>query len=152
MNPEKLPLPLDFQWVEPDIKEINIAKEKVFVKELERIEYNKIIHNAISDYWKTTKTVARYFSDNISYTTSLNAYRKSLSDSMFYAKESVINEETLTSREQEIKHSKALCSKVLSWEAKDFGSIVGNQSFFKNGIVHNIIDDKELTWDVGDEE
>ena len=150
-NKEKIQLPLDFESTEPDSNESKIAKGKIFVKELEKIEHNRIKPNAISDYWKATKTVTRYFSDNISYISSLNSYRKSLKDRMYYTKVIILDNGILTNREQEIKHSKLFCSDVLSWEANDFGSIVGNQSFFKNGIIHNIIDDKEFTWDVGDE-
>jgi len=144
-------LPLDFLSTEPDSTECAVAKDKTFIKELEHIEYTKIIPIAISDYWKATKTIARYFSDNISYTTSLSNYRASLGQQMFYAKESVLNGEPFLNRNQELSASRKLCSNVLGWEAKDFGSIVANQHFFQNGIVHSIVDDKDFVWDVGDD-
>lgn len=145
-----VPLPLDFMLIEPNSTENEVAKEKKFVKELGNIEYKKIIPLAISDYWKATKTIARYFSDNISYTASLSAYRESLGRRMFYAKESVLNGGHFLERNQELSASRKLCSDVLGWEANDFGSIVANQSFFQNGVIHNIVDDKEFVWDVGD--
>ncbi len=145
-----IPLPLDFLSAEPDSTEYAAAKDKNFIKELENIEYEKIVHSAILDYWKATKTIVRYFSDNISYTTSLHAYRVSLSNRMFYAKESFLNNGFFSERSQELIASRKLCSDVLGWEAKDFGSIVANQSFFQNGIVHSIVDDKDFVWDVGD--
>lgn len=145
-----VPLPLDFISTEPDSTENEVAKEKTFVKELESIEYKKIIPYAISDYWKATKTIARYFSDNISYTASLSAYEESLTRRMFYAKESVLNGGPFLERNQELSASRKLCSDVLGWEANNFGSIVANQSFFQNGVIHNIVDDEDFVWDVGD--
>lgn len=144
------PLPLDFLSVEPDSTECAVAKDKTFIRALEDIEYKRIIPIAISDYWKATKTIARYFSDNISYTASLSTYRKSLGSRMFYAKESILNGYPFSERNQELIASRKLCSEVLSWEASDFGSIVANQPFFQNGIVHSIVDDKDFVWDVGD--
>lgn len=145
-----VPLPLDFLSIEPDSTESEVAKEKKFVKALGDIEYKRIIPFAISDYWKATKTITRYFSDNISYTASLSAYRESLGRRMFYAKESVLNGGSLLERNQELSASRKLCSDVLGWEANDFGSIVANQSFFQNGVIHNIVDDEDFVWDVGD--
>ncbi|MEG2013629.1 MAG: hypothetical protein RR063_10575 [Anaerovoracaceae bacterium] len=150
MKEGTVPLPLDFLTVEPDSTEYAVAKDKTFVKALENIEYQKMIPLAIADYWKATKTITRYFSNNISYTFSLNTYRSSLERRMFFAKESVLNEEVFTMRNQELRSSRKLCSDVLGWEASDFESIVANQPFFQNGIVHNIVDDEDFVWDVCD--
>lgn len=151
MKAGAVPLPLDFLSTEPGNTECAVAKDKTFIKALENIEYKKIISSAISDYWKATKTISRYFSDNISYTASLSTYRESLGRRMFYAKESVLNGEPFSERNQELSASRKLCSEVLGWEASDFGSIVANQPFFQNGIVHCIVDDKDFVWDVGDD-
>lgn len=151
MKAGTVPLPLDFLPVEPDSIECAVAKDKIFIKALENIEYKRIIPIAISDYWKATKTIARYFSDNISYTASLSTYRESLGRRMFYAKESVLNGDPFSERNKELIASRKLCSEVLGWEASDFGSIIANQSFFQNGIVHSIVDDKDFVWDVGDD-
>jgi len=70
---------------------------------------------------------------------------------MLFAKESVLNGESFSERNQELTASRKLCSDILGWEASDFGSIVANQSFFQNGIVHSIVDDKGFVWDVGDD-
>jgi len=151
MKASSIPLPLDFQSTDPDNTECAVAKDKTFIKELENIEYKKIIPLAISDYWKATKTIVRYFSDNISYTASLSNYRETLGRRMLFAKESVLNGESFSERNQELTASRKLCSDILGWEASDFGSIVANQSFFQNGIVHSIVDDKGFVWDVGDD-
>lgn len=152
MNEKSVPLPLDFSTVEPDCAERARAKEKTFVKALEKIDYKKIIPYAVSDYWKATKTITRYFSDNISYTISLAAYRDSLGRRMFYAKEAAVNGTSFSDRNQELTSSRKLCSEILGWQATDFGSIIANQSFFQNGIVHSIVDDSDFVWDVGDKD
>ena len=36
------------------------------------------------------------------------------------------------------------------WEVNDFGSIIKNQYYFQRGVIHNIVDDKEFSWDVGE--
>lgn len=150
-NAQNRLLPSEFETATISEEEKDAAKNKLFVKELERISYERIIPKAISDYWKATKTVARYFSDNISHTANLNAYRTDLAEQMFYAKENILNDNSFSCRNDEIKCSKSLCSSILGWPAKDFAGITGNRSFFKNGIIHNIVDDEEFTWDVGDE-
>lgn len=150
IQPSKVPLPLDYAEYEPSNDECEVAKEKIFVKALENIEYKKIIPLAITDYWKATNTIMRYFSDNISHITSLNPYKASLSQRMFYAKESVMNGE-FANRRQELAVSKKLCADILGWKAEDFGSIVCNQQFFQNGIIHDIVDDEEFVWDVRNE-
>lgn len=149
-NIQNRPLPSEFETATISEEEKYTAKNKLFVKELERISYERIIPKAISDYWKATKTVARYFSDNISHTANLNSYRTDLAEQMFYAKENILNNSELLTRDDEIKCSKSLCSSILGWQAKNFAGITGNRAFFKNGIIHNIVDDEEFTWDVGD--
>ena len=37
------------------------------------------------------------------------------------------------------------------WNADDFGSIIRNQDFFQHGVIHNIVDETEFNWKVGDE-
>ncbi|WP_415338318.1 hypothetical protein [Clostridium perfringens] len=36
------------------------------------------------------------------------------------------------------------------WEVNDFGSIIKNQYYFQRGVIHTIVDDKEFSWDVGE--
>ena len=71
---------------------------------------------------------------------------------MFYAKEAAVNGTSFSDRNQELTSSRKLCSEILGWQATDFGSIIANQSFFQNGIVHSIVDDSDFVWDVGDKD
>ena len=40
----------------------------------------------------------------------------------------------------------------MRWDANDFGSIISNQSFFQRGIIHNIVDETDYTWKVGEKD
>ena len=37
------------------------------------------------------------------------------------------------------------------WDAHDFGSIIRNQCFFQRGVIHNIVDENDFKWKVGEE-
>ena len=53
--------------------------------------------------------------------------------------------------EKQIKISKKLYTEIMEWEAKDFGSIIRNQGYFQRGMIHNIVDETEFKWKVGEE-
>ena len=36
--------------------------------------------------------------------------------------------------------------------ANDFGSIIRNQGYFQRGVIHNIVDETDFKWKVGEEE
>ena len=33
----------------------------------------------------------------------------------------------------------------------DFGSIIRNQGYFQRGVIHNIVDETDFKWKVGEE-
>jgi len=39
----------------------------------------------------------------------------------------------------------------MQWDAKDFGTIIPNQDFFQHGIIHNIVDETDFKWKVGED-
>ena len=39
----------------------------------------------------------------------------------------------------------------MMWDVCDFGSIIRNQGFFQRGIIHNIVDETDFRWKVGEE-
>lgn len=53
--------------------------------------------------------------------------------------------------EEQIKISKKLYNGIMSWDADDFGSIIRNQGYFQRGVIHNIVDETEFKWKVGEE-
>ena len=101
--------------------------------------------------WKADLTVAKYFRDNLMYLESLESYMEDLSAKMQYSKaNSDLNAEGAT-EEGQIRISKQLYNGVMSWDANDFGSIIRNQGYFQRGVIHNIVDETDFKWKVGEE-
>ncbi len=152
IDPNQRPLPTEF--ADMDIPEHNRQPllEKHFVQEIRRIEYEKQIPNAISDYWKAEKTVIKYFRDDFLYLRSLDHYRKDLESKLKYEKDGKIIETEGMDRKSQIRNSKLMYTNVMRWEAKDFETIIRNQGYFQRGIIQNIVEDKKFNWDVGDDD
>ena len=130
---------------------ITTLEQKKFVASIREIKYDKMIPNAMSDYWKADLTVAKYFRDNLMYLESLESYMEDLSAKMQYSKaNSDLNAEGAT-EEGQIRISKQLYNGVMSWDANDFGSIIRNQGYFQRGVIHNIVDETDFKWKVGEE-
>lgn len=53
--------------------------------------------------------------------------------------------------EKQIDTVQSLYDKVMMWDASDFGSIIRNQGFFQRGIIHNIVDETDFRWKVGED-
>jgi len=151
-SPNERPLPSDFAEVnipEPTAKSL---LNKEFVEAIRKIEYDKQIPDAVSDYWKAEMTVIKYFKDDFLYLKSLPLYKNELKKQLKYLKESKVIETEGMNRTIEIKNSKLMYTEVMLWDAKDFGSIVRNQGYFQRGIIHTIVDDRKFNWDIGEED
>lgn len=121
------PLPKEYEKAEPSANEISKLKQKNFVKAIQEIQYDRMIPDAMSDYWKADLTVIRYFNDNMMYLESLEAYKEDLLKKMQYKKaNSELDLETET-KDDQMKISKKLYNDVMLWDANDFGSIIRNQ-------------------------
>lgn len=143
------PLPNEFAKAVVPENKIMEFKQKKFVKSIQEIEHEQMILEAISDYWKTDLTIAKYFKNNFMYLESLEDYIGDLFSKMNYAKStSEITSEGFAEKEL-IKISKQLYNNVMGWDANDFGSIIRNQGFFQHGVIHNIVDEKDFKWKVG---
>ncbi len=144
-------LPNEYAQAIVSEKETKKLEHKKFVTSIREIQYDKMIPDAMSDYWKADMTVAKYFHDNFMYLESLESYMNELSAKMRYTKEdSELNAEGAT-KEDQIRISKQLYNGVMRWDANDFGSIIRNQGFFQRGIIHNIVDESDFKWKVGEE-
>ena len=145
-----VPLPDEYAKAAGPAEKITTLEQKKFVASIREIKYNEEIPNAMSDYWKADLTVAKYFKDNPMYLQSLELYREDLSAKIQYRKaNSELDAEGATEEEQ-IRLSKRLYNDVMFWDAKDFGSIVRNQGYFQRGVIHNIVDETDFKWKVGD--
>lgn len=151
-NPSEKPLPSDFAEVIIPEQTAKSLLNKEFVEAIRKIEYDKQILDAVSDYWKAEMTVIKYFKDDFLYLKSLPLYKNELKRQLKYIKERKVIETEGMSRTVEIKNSKLMYTEVMGWDAKDFGSIVRNQGYFQRGIIHTIVDDKKFRWDVGEED
>lgn len=126
-------------------------ESKKFVEAIKDINYTSEISEAISDYWKTDMTIIKYFYDNCMYLESLESYREELSKKLNRQKR--INERNVKgqSLDKLIDESQTFYDIVMMWKANDFGSIIRNQDFFQHGVIHNIVDETDFKWKVGEE-
>lgn len=146
------PLPTEFaQGVVPSDEE-SALREKQFVKAIMDIDYSQMIPSAVQDYWKTDMTIAKYFRDDFTYLSSLETYRGDLSQKLMYAKEEKKLDAAGRPEAEKLLLSKHLYLQAMQWEAMDFGSIIRNQGFFQHGVIHNVVDDGDFEWKVGDED
>ncbi len=123
---------------------------KNFVEEIKKIEHYDEIQPAILDYWKTNMTIINFFKEDLLYNRSLDKYRDDLSYRLKQKKNISVIKSRRKSREEQIENSQILYSEVMLWEVNDFGSIIKNQYYFQRGVIHTIVDDKEFSWDVGE--
>lgn len=145
-----VPLPDEYAKAAVPAEKITTLEQKKFVASIREIKYNEEIPNAMSDYWKADLTVAKYFKDNPMYLESLELYREDLSAKIQYRKANSELEAEGATEEEQIRLSKRLYNDVMFWDAKDFGSIVRNQGYFQRGVIHNIVDETDFKWKVGD--
>ena len=146
-----VPLPDEYAKVDVPKDKITTLEQKKFVASIREIKYDKMITSAISDYWKADLTVAKYFRDNIMYLKSLDLYMDDLSAKMQYSKANSDLDAEGANEAEQIKISKRLYNNVMGWEANDFGSIICNQGYFQRGVIHNIVDETDFKWKVGEE-
>lgn len=144
------PLPLEFMNKKISKEEEEQLSGKNFVEEIRKIEYEEKIPNAISDYWKAQMTVMRYFNNDISYTRDLPNYKEHLKERLVNKKDLEILKNDSQEKNIVLKKSKIMYIEIMGWEIKDYGSIIKNQGFFQRGIIHDIVEEKEFTWNIGE--
>lgn len=145
------PLPTEYAKASIPSERAEEIKQKRFVEAIREIEYETEIPNAIADYWKTDMTIIRYFRDNLMYCESLKDYINDLTSKIDYAKSNRKIDAEDADNVNIIKFSKKLYNDVMQWDAKDFGSIIRNQGFFQRGTIHNIVDETDFKWKVGED-
>lgn len=151
-NPIQRPLPTEFADIDIPDQSIEKLLQKHFVEAIKKIEYDKQIPDAISDYWKAGMTIMRYFRDDLLYLKSLPRYKNELEKRLKYTKDGKVIETEGMDKMERIKQSKLMYVSVMSWDAKDFESIIRNQGYFQRGIIHTIVDDRKFSWDVGEDD
>lgn len=145
------PLPIEYKDASIPQNKIENYVQKKFVYSIREIQYEEEIPNAMSDYWKTDLTIIKYFRDNPIYLESLEEYRHDLSKRLIYIKKNKDINALGKNSEEIINMSKIFYNEVILWEAKDFGSIIKNRDYFQHGVIHNIVDETDFKWKVGDD-
>lgn len=146
-----VPLPKEYAKETIPKEKIETYEQKKFIEAIREIKHDVMIPEAISDYWKTDMTIVKYFQNNLMYLESLDEYTATLATRMGYTKsDSEIDADGAGDNER-IKISKKLYNGVMQWDAKDFGTIIRNQDFFQHGIIHNIVDETDFRWKVGED-
>ena len=131
---------------EPSPEDCAALQEKVFVKEIERIEYDQVIHSAIDDYWRTHTQVLRSAQSNILFMASLPAYKDDLKRRLDGEKRQASRRMRGQDHCAHIDESQDMYDRATSWPATDFGNVVGNTGYFQNGIIHEIVDEQAFKW------
>lgn len=146
-----IPLPQEYIKAVVSEKEAKKLEQKKFVETIREIEYTSEITEAISDYWKTDMTVVKYFHNNLMYLDSLEPYIDELDKKLHRQKRISERNAKGQSFEKQIDTAQSLYDNVMMWDVHDFGSIIRNQGFFQRGIIHNIVDETDFRWKVGEE-
>ncbi|MCG7406599.1 hypothetical protein MH117_04150 [Paenibacillus sp. ACRRX] len=149
-NSKETPLPTEFEQLELPLEVVDRNTGKRFVQVIKAIDYDSEIPEAIGDYWKTNMTIAKYYTDNILFNSSLSQYTYRLSQKLLNCKKPLIIDNDGSSRDTQIKNSKKFYSSVMAWDATPFSTVNPNFPFFQKGTIHNHIDTTAFTWDVGD--
>ena len=102
------PLPNEYAKAVVPKDKITTLEQKKFVASIREIKYDKMIPNAMSDYWKADLTVAKYFRDNLMYLKSLESYMEDLSAKMKYSKANSDLDAEGATEEEQIRISKQL--------------------------------------------
>lgn len=148
IKPGVVPLPDDFAKTVVSQEQIDVLKNKRFVEAIREIDYDIVISDAISDYWKTDLTIGRYFKNNPVYLKDLDDYVEFLGKKLFYTKSNSELKADSYSIADKKKISKILYNDVMLWRAEDFGSIISNKQYFQHGVIHNIVDEGNFTWKI----
>ena len=146
-----MPLPQQYATSTVPKEKSKELESKKFVEAIKEINYTSEISEAISDYWKTDLTIIKYFQDNCMYLESLEPYREELNKKLNRQKR--ISERNIKgqSLDKQIDESQTLYDNVMMWNAEPFGSIIHNQGFFQRGVIHNIVDETDFRWKIGEE-
>ncbi|EJY57135.1 preprotein translocase, SecA subunit [Alicyclobacillus hesperidum URH17-3-68] len=145
----KVPIP----FIPPEVRDKTSQSHKKyrFVKEIERIDYDQEINDAVLKYWQAMTVVSSYFRDNYLYKQELLAYQEDLRDQLRRRKRIQKREMTIQ-RADAILMSQGFYDEAMMLSPRPLGSFSDNQQYFQNGIIHSIVDDGKITWHLEDQD
>ena len=149
-QPNRAPLPLTFEEYSLTSAEEEIVKGKTFVKEIEGIDLKEEVTDAISDYCKTHNTIIKYFDNHIVRRKDLSVYKDELKDTLIRNKK--IKRLVCENESDILRQSQILYYESMALEVRNINAFSENRGFFQRGIIHSIVEDKKLKWNVGEKE
>jgi len=149
-NETKQPMIATFQTAKAPNPET--YHNNTFVEEIRRIDYLDAIPDAINNYWRTNTTVAMYYLNDPVYLKDIDIYKINLTDKLQSTKKPKERACKTQTKEKQIEMAQDLYDDVMAWDAISFGSIDPNQPFFQKGIIHNIVDEGNFKWKLGEKE
>ena len=127
------------------VEKKELYKDKKFIKEIQKIEYEDQIENAIIDYFKANINLDNYFKNYVAFEGEYNIYKKNLSEKINNLKQI---RQLETSDETIIRDSKKFYHEGL--DSTPVTTLKFNSESIKKGIVHNIVDEGKITWHLGE--
>jgi hypothetical protein len=147
-----LPLPITFEEYILNQNDYDQLKNKKFVNEIHRIDLQSEVNDAINDYCRANMTIIEYYDSNIVKLKSIKKYQRGLLDSLSQQKKKYKHKcRNNSENDILINNSQDMYFEVVGMGEREIEGISNNRGFFQRGIIHNIIDNNNLTWHLGDE-
>ncbi len=138
-----IPLPTLFKYETTDV---DTYKDRRFVKEINKIDYQKVIPEAINDYHRASKTTILLCDNSIDFVEAINEYQNDLHGDLKYIKE----KHTLECKDIDIKkiqnQSKLCYNDCMLHPLKNIKGILINDDFFQRGTIQIIVEEKDFSW------
>ncbi|WP_088044508.1 hypothetical protein [Bacillus sp. EAC] len=123
-----------------------------FTKEIYNIEYgDEEVRDAIINYWRTKQTAIHYFHNHPIYLRDFNLYKSELEAKLNRIKRTKKRSFDNSNIRQCIVKSQDFYDEGLDLDAIPFGSINPNRLFFQHGTIHEIVNEKKITWLIKDD-
>lgn len=119
--------------------------DKDFVKEILDIECEDEVEEAIVNYWRMNQTYIDHFNDDPIYLNDVIEYKSDLNKRLQRMRKSLRRRCKL---DNYTAVSQDFFDEVMLLEAMPFGTINPNRDFFQQGIVHSIVDEGKLIWNL----
>ncbi|WP_053366281.1 ABC-three component system protein [Bacillus sp. FJAT-27245] len=144
--------PLPDIYADKEPKNIAPYYKECFTEEILKIEYgDEEVREAIINYWRTKQTAIRYFHSHPIYLRDFNLYKRELEKKLIRNKRKSKRNFDITDERKCIAKSQDFYDESLELSAIPFGSVNPNRLFFQHGTIHEIVNEKKITWLMKDE-
>ncbi len=126
----------------------NAFNHRDFVQAIREIDYEDAVHKAIASYCRTHELISNMCVDNPIFLVDINEYKDDLEDKLTVMKGRSKRGCDINNLIEVIKHSKDLYDEAMLLPPEPFGSISPNRSFFQQGIMHTIVEERTFKWNL----